>query len=193
MADAAEKPMTLGEFLDWAATQDEAYEFVDGKPRPLWPKDPITGRAGGTVFHHVIQSNCAAAVRSRRPLGCLVAADARVELADGSSRIPDVALFCGRAGREDLHLPNPVLLIEVLSATTADYDRGAKLDGYKEVATVREVWLVDSERRRVTVWCRGDDAGRPWHADEHIGSSVFASGVLGGEIPLAEIYADVEL
>jgi Uma2 family endonuclease len=159
----------------------------------LWPKDPATGMAGGTIFHHVIQSNCAAAIRSRRPTGCAVAIDARVELVDGSSRIPDVALFCGRASRGDLHLPEPVLLVEVLSATTADYDRGAKLDGYKEVATVREVWLVDSERRRVTVGRRGDDPGRLWHADEHIGSSVFTSGVLGGEVPLAEIYADVEL
>jgi Uma2 family endonuclease len=107
--------------------------------------------AGGTVFHHVVQLNCAAVVKGRRPPTCLAAVDARVELADGSSRIPDVALFCGRATRGDLHLPDPILLVEVLSPTTADYDRGAKLDGYKDVATVREIWLVDSEHRRVTV------------------------------------------
>jgi Uma2 family endonuclease len=193
MADAAEKPMTLEEFLAWAATQEEAYEFVDRKPRPLWPKDPVTGMAGGTVFHHVVQLNCAAIVKGRRPATCLAAVDARIELADGSSRIPDVALFCGRATQGEMHLPDPVLLVEVLSPTTADYDRGDKLDRYKEVATVREVWLVDSQRRWVTVWRRGDEAQHPWHADEHIGSSVFSSDVLGSEIPLAEIYADVEL
>jgi Uma2 family endonuclease len=185
--------MRLDQFLDWAAEQDEAHELVDGRPRLLWPRDPTTGMAGGSVFHHVIQGNCFAAIRARRPSACLVAVDARVALEDGSSRIPDVTLFCGRVERGAQHAPDPVLLVEVLSPSTADYDRGEKLDAYKATASVREVWLVDSERRRVTVWRRGDEAQRPWHADEYIGGGEFASGVLGGEVPFAEIYAGVEL
>ena len=193
MPEPLGQPMSMDQFLAWSAKQDEAHELVDGRPRPLWPRDPVTGMAGGTVAHHVIQANCLTAIRARRPSGCLVAADARVALKDGSSRIPDVTLFCGRAQRGDLHAPDPVLLVEVLSPSTADYDRGEKLDAYKETATVREVWLVDSERRRVTVWSRGGEAQRPWHADEYIGGGEFASGVLGGEVPFAEIYERLEL
>lgn len=79
-----------------------------------------------------------------------------------------------------------------MTAPTADYDRGEKLDAYKETASMREVWLVDSEHRRLTVWRRGEAAQRPWHADEYIGGGEFASGVLGRDVPFAEIYAGVE-
>jgi hypothetical protein len=45
----------------------------------------------------------------------------------------------------------------------------------------------------VTVRRRGEDAQRPWPTDEHIGGGAFASTVLAGEIPLAEIYAGLKL
>ena len=193
MADAAEKAMTYEEFLAWADTQEEAYEYVDGRPRPKWPVDPITGMSGGTVLHHTIQLTVGQAINRRRTPPCRVAVEARVRLADGTSRIPDVALYCGRADKRDRDLPEPVLLVEVLSATSADYDRGAKLDAYKEFETVREVWLVDSERRRVTVWRRSGREDSPWHADEYIGGAAFASGVLGSEVGLDELYEELEI
>jgi Uma2 family endonuclease len=193
MADAAEKAMTYEEFLAWADTQEETYEYVDGRPRPKWPVDPVTGMSGGTGFHHLIQLNVGQAVKARRTPPCRVAVEGRVQVADGTNRIPDVTLFCGVLGKKDRELPEPVLLVEVLSATSADYDRGAKLDAYKEVETVREVWLVDSERRRVTVWRRSGREESPWHADDYIGGAVFASGVLGGEVGLDEVYEDVEV
>lgn len=59
--------MRLDQFLDWAAQQDEAHELVGGRPRPLWPRDPTTGMAGGSVVHHVVQGNCFAAIWARLP------------------------------------------------------------------------------------------------------------------------------
>ena len=193
MAEAAERVMTLDEFEAWADTQEEAYEYVDGRPRPKWPVDPVTGMSGGTVLHHTIQATVAGVIDRRRTLPYRVAVGSRLRIADGSRRLPDVALYRGWVDKGERDLPEPVLLVEVLSATSADYDRGAKLDAYKEVETVREVWLVDSERRRVTVWRRSGREEVPWHADEYIGGAVFASGVLGGEVGLDEVYGDVEV
>lgn len=193
MAEPAERAMTLDEFEAWADTQEEAYEYVDGRPRPKWPVGPVTGMSGGTVLHHTVQLNVGQAINRRRTLPCRVAVEARIRLTDGTTRIPDVALYCGRADKKERDLPEPVLLVEVLSATSADYDRGARLDAYKEVETVREVWLVDSERRRVTVWRRSGRDDAPWHADEYIGGAVFASEVLGSEVGLDEVYGDVEV
>jgi Uma2 family endonuclease len=183
--------MTYEEFLAWADTQEEAYEYVDGRPRPKWPVDPVTGMSGGTVLHHTIQVSVSQVINQRRTPPCRVAVEARLRLADGTRRIPDVALYCGRADKKERGLPEPVLLVEVLSASSADYDRKAKLDAYKEFETVREVWLVDSERRRVTVWRRSGREESPWHADDHIGGAVFASGVLGGEVGLDEVHENV--
>jgi Uma2 family endonuclease len=49
---------------------------------------------------------------------------------------------------------DPVLIVEVLSPTTINIDKGEKLDDYKSLESLREVWLVDSTRRWVTLLCR---------------------------------------
>ena len=80
------------------------------------------------------------------------------------------------------------------SPSTEAYDRGQKLDVYKAQGSIAEVWLVDSERRRVTVWYRSREPGDAvWRAAEYIGSARLASPYLGAEIGLDELYGDIEL
>ncbi len=52
---------------------------------------------------------------------------------------------------------NPVLLVEVLSPTTEDYDRGEKLSHYKHISTLQEVMLVALAEHRVDLWRRVDE------------------------------------
>lgn len=188
MADAAERPMTLDEFLDWAERQEIPYEFVDGKPVPKYPDDGTPyAMAGGTADHHTIQASCVVALRARRPAGCRIASDARVELMDGSTRIPDVVMTCLPPVKDARHYPHPSLIVEVTSPTTADIDKGAKADAYRQLASLMELWLVDSTRRAVTVWQREGDA---WLVRDIIGQGEIPSGALGAPVPLAELYED---
>jgi Uma2 family endonuclease len=50
-----------------------------------------------------------------------------------------------------------MLLVEVLSPSTADYDRGEKLEHYKRIPSLREVVLVAHDEPLIEVWRRGDD------------------------------------
>lgn len=188
MADAAEKPMTLDEFLDWAERQEIPYELVDGRPVPKYPDDGTPfAMAGGTVDHHTAIGNCTATIRARRPAGCRVGPDARVAIEGRGSRIPDVVMTCRPHDKGAKLVLDPVLIVEVLSPTTVNVDKGEKFDDYKTIESLREVWFVDSTRRWVTLARRVPEG---WLLTDHIGGGSFRSDVLETELPLDELYAD---
>lgn len=66
---------------------------------------------------------------------------------------------------DNLHaIVNPVVIVEVLSPSTEEYDRGDKLEAYKQVAALREVVLVARDAPRIDVWRRADDG---WRRDSY--------------------------
>lgn len=87
-----------------------------------------------------------------------------------------------------MSLINPVLLYEVLSASTRDYDRGAKLEHYKTIPTLREVLLVDQPERRVEHHRRIE--GDRWVVAAF--TEGFIELALGVSLPMAEIYDMIE-
>jgi Uma2 family endonuclease len=188
MAEPAQKPMTLEEFLDWAERQEIPYELVDGIPVPKYPDDGTPyAMAGGSVDHHTIQLNVGSILKARKPAGCRAATDARITLPDGRSRIPDASLGCADQPKGEGILHSPVILAEVLSPTTINIDKGEKFDDYKTIESLREVWFVDSTRRWVTLARRVPEG---WLLTEHIGGGAFRSDVLAAELALDELYAD---
>ncbi len=120
----------------------------------------IFALSGGTWDHSVATSNL------NRELGnALSGTSCRV--VNGDLRIhvkseelytyPDVAVVCGKPRflerRTDTIL-NPTLIVEVLSPSTRDYDRGAKFGLYRGIASLQEYVLVDSEKARVECFRR---------------------------------------
>src|SRR5437764_6674816 len=116
MPDAAEKPMSRDEFLAWEREQPERYEF-DGFGATM-----VTG---GSLAQPTITMNIAGALRQAlRGTGCRpFASDAKV-IASGSVRYPDVSVTCTPIdARQDI-VPEPVLVVEVISPSTAHLDNG---------------------------------------------------------------------
>jgi len=113
---------------------------------------------------------------------------------------PDVMVVCGKirlVERRNDTLTNPILIVEVLSESTRDYDRGAKFNFYKQIPTLQEYVLVESEHAHVEVYRRaGDpsvDSGQaPWviEMSEGLDATVRLISV-EGEIPLAQVYSKV--
>jgi len=97
------------------------------------------------------------------PASCRVmTSDVKVRvLATGLSTFPDLSVVCGaleRAPDDQNCITNPSLLVEVLSPSTEDYDRGEKLSHYKQLPSLQTVLLVAHDARRITlVRRRGDD------------------------------------
>ncbi len=121
--------------------------------------------------------------------------DMRVHVpATGLYTYPDALVACGEPELRDGHfdtLLNPVLLIEVLSPSTAAWDRGSKLAQYQTIASLAEVLLVAQDEPRIEQHVR---AGAGWTSSVVTGlESRLALPSLGLELALAEVYDKVPL
>ncbi len=76
---------------------------------------------------------------------------------DTSYFYPDVVVVCGEPQFEDNSfdvLLNPVLIVEVLSPSTADYDRGEKFEHYKQLISLQEYIIVSQNRVHIEHYLR---------------------------------------
>jgi Uma2 family endonuclease len=94
-----------------------------------------------------------------------------------------------RVRETGLATTNPRLLVEVLSPSTEEYDRGEKLAHYKRIPGLRDVLLVAQAEERVELWSRPDDASR-WTLAEFREHSSVRLPSLPGKLSLADVYRD---
>ena len=159
------------------------HEFFDGA---------IYAMAGGTPEHAAIAANVIATLHAQLLGGpCRVySADLRVRVpATGLTTYPDVTVVCGEreTDPEDSNtVVNPTLIVEVLSPSTAEYDRGEKLAHYQQIASLREVVLVDHATRQITVSRRGDDG---FSSFEHRSDEPLALAAIAASLTLNAVYA----
>ena len=152
MTEPLPKPWTVGDFLEWEAQQPERYEFIDGR---------ILGMVGGTAAHATIKGNVFAVLRTRLQGGpCRVFVESLKVVIDVASHYPDVMVTCVAVQPGDDQVREPVVVVEVLSRTTADRDRSAKWVGYQEIPSLQHYVLIAQETRRVELFTRADDS---WH------------------------------
>ena len=87
--------------------------------------------------------------------------DLRVRvLSTGLTTYPDASVVCGPLERDPEGkntVLNPTLVVEVLSPSTADYDRGEKREHYQQIPSLREIVLVAQDQRLIEVYRRGND------------------------------------
>jgi Uma2 family endonuclease len=71
---------------------------------------------------------------------------------------PDAIVYCGsRLSADALIVPNPIIIVEVLSPTTAHTDTSAKLIGYFKLSSVQHYLIIDPEQRSLAHHARGSD------------------------------------
>lgn len=118
---------------------------------------------------------------------------------------PDIVVRCGPSSREDdllNYITDPVIVVEVLSPSTIDYDRGPKLEFYKSLPPIKHVVLVYQDQLRIEHYVR--DAGGEG-ADNGIGAwrhedlavltrpgDVLSLSAVEFEMPAADAYLGVE-
>jgi Uma2 family endonuclease len=110
--------------------------------------------------------------------------------ATGLSTYPDAAVVCGptqRAADDPLAVVNPVLLIEVTSPSTEDYDRGEKLRHHQNLPSPREVLIVSHQEPRLTLHRREGETWRTLSADR--GQELELSSI-GSRIGVDDVYRD---
>jgi Uma2 family endonuclease len=130
-------------YLDLEETATHKSEFYDGV---------IYAMAGGSFNHDMISGNVYAALHEFARTGSCIAFTSNMKLRIEAHNLylyPDAMLICGapkfEKNRTDAVL-NPLLLVEVLSKSTENYDRGKKFEYYRSLPTFQEYLLIDQER-----------------------------------------------
>ena len=149
---AANTPMTAQAFLAWDANEPLRHEFVRGD---------VFAMAGSEERHVMVTGNVYVALRAHlRGTSCrtfITNMKLRVEAAD-CYFYPDVMVTCSSVDAADpLIKREPVLVVEVLSPSTAAYDRGDKFAAYRLLPSLREMLLVDPDSRRCDLYRKGAD------------------------------------
>ena len=152
---ALPKPkMTVDEFLAWAATQEGRWELFDGVPVEMSSERAIHGR----VKYLVARAFDRAIERDGVPCQFLLDSVA-VRIDKHRSYQPDVLVYCSQAVPGDaIEVPNPVVVVEVLSPSNAMKDLRDKLLGYFQVPSIMHYLIVDPDNRLVIHHARGSDA-----------------------------------
>lgn len=143
------------EFLDQEVVSDTKHTYYQGL---------ITAMAGGTLAHGTLAMNLGGELRTAlRGRGCRVVGS-DVLFRTGTRDMftyPDVLVICGPAetmtGRPNV-VTNPVFVAEVLSPSTAAFDRGEKSHEYRATPSIRQYALNSQDKPWVEIHTR-DEAG----------------------------------
>ena len=141
------------EYLALEQDSTVRHEYLDGE---------IYAMAGGSPDHAALAGAIIAILGRQLPPGCRIfTSDLRLRIpATGLSTYPDAAVVCGRTVRsadDPLAVVNPVLVVEVTSPSTEDYDRGEKLRHYKSLSSLREVVIASYREPGLTLHRRQDN------------------------------------
>lgn len=151
--------------------------------------------AGATFEHNEVVANVVAELRAAlRATACRVcASDLRVKIPrTGLYTYPDASVVCEHPQFEDDKLDtllNPRLLVEVLSPSTEDYDRGTKFTNYRSIPSLRDYVLVSSDQPLVEYHTRRDDGS--WVLREIRAGARFKLESVGSELSVDELYLKV--
>jgi Uma2 family endonuclease len=183
------KKLTIEEYLEFEKTSEEKHEYYEGE---------IFAMSGSKVSHNTIAINLTVILgqmlkgKSCKPFN----SDQRIYITGNTLfTYPDISIVCGEIQTkddDDWNIINPSVIIEVLSRSTRNYDMGGKFDLYRDISTLKEYILVDSEA--VKVYAFRINNSNHWELEEYktIEETLLIKAILVS-IPLTDIYEGVKL
>ena len=184
MAIDSIRHMTVEEYFAFDEASEYKNEYIDGEVIPM---------TGGTLNHGAIIMNVGFALMRR-----LMGKDCRVFGGNVRNRVsatrylyPDISVVCGAPETDErsINLFNPVLVAEVTSPSSLDYDRGEKLIHYQSIPSLQVYLVIDQFKAHVELDARPDDR---WRTETFTGlDAIVPLAALSCELPLAEIYEGI--
>lgn len=184
------KKVTAQEYLTFERQSLEKHEFFEGE---------VFAMAGAGRSHNIIFSNFFIEIglqlkgKPCYPYG----SDMRIHIPENTLfTYPDISVICHDgitpSPEDDDTATQPTVLIEILSKSTRNYDRGVKFKLYRDIPTLKEYILIDSESINIEAFRLNADAH--WELEEYkrLAESL-AIPSIGFSMPLAEIYDRVNV
>lgn len=182
------KTITPAEYLKRERSAVQKSEYYAGE---------VFAMAGATPNHNRIAANVNAELNvGLRGHSCeAFNSDQRLFVKkNGLYTYPDVMVVCGRIEfdiRDKDAITNSVLIVEVLSPSTANYDRGGKFELYRDIPTFAEYVLIHQDKVHIEHHLR-DDRGRWLLTEYKDDQSALPFETIGLSIPLARVYERVD-
>jgi Uma2 family endonuclease len=186
-AELQSRRYTPEEYFALEERSEARHEYFEGE---------VFAMAGASVTHNLIKGNFIAGLRPGvRQRGCRYV-DENVRLAVSEKvfyTYPDVMVSCDAADRHESYTwRQPVLIVEVLSPSTSEYDRTTKFENYQKIPSLRHYLLI-SQSAWIVEWFRRNEAGQ-WIYTLLTGSdSTLEIPDLCLVLPLRELYEDTSV
>lgn len=191
------KKFTIEEYLEYENASLEKHEYYKGEIFLLHGHGEMLAMSGAGHNHNEIFSNIFGELAYRlkghkcKPYG----SDMRLNIPENTLfTYPDISIYCKEFSDkpDDKVTKSPAVIIEILSPSTKNYDKGEKFQLYRDIATLKEYILIDSEKIHVEIFRINDNAH--WELEEHkkIEEALLLKTVQLS-IPLTEIYEGTKL
>ncbi|HET7116055.1 MAG TPA: Uma2 family endonuclease [Hanamia sp.] len=180
---------SIEEYLEMENASIEKNEYYKGE---------IFAMSGAKVPHNTISFNLSGILYNKlkgkkcKPYG----SDQRIHIQSNTLfTYPDISIICGEIitlNNGDYNVLNPTVIIEVLSKSTSNYDRGVKFKLYRDIPTLKEYILVDSETIHIEVFRLNEN--NHWELEEYdsVENYLFVE-TIDEKIAIAEIYEGVNI
>lgn len=184
------KKYTLEAYLSLEERSEEKHEYIRGK---------IIAISGATANHNLIAANIIVALkialRNNEKKYYVMGSDMKIHIeAYQHVRYPDAVVICEKLSffnnRKDIII-NPLLIVEVLSESTAQIDRGKKFDEYQSIPSLKEYVLVRQDMPDILTFYR--EAPDLWRSQQvrKLEETIYLKS-LSCSLALAEVYEGVE-
>jgi len=156
----------------------------------------IFAMSGASIPHNIVFSNVLGILSGKlkgkncKPFG----SDLRIHIPKNSLyTYPDISIVCGEIETLDKSfdtITNPSIIIEILSTSTRDHDKGGKFTLYRDIVALKEYILIDSERISVEKFKRNTDSS--WQLTEYKeASQSFLVETIDLLISISDVYESV--
>jgi len=187
--DYQKQLITEEEYLAMEEQSIEKHEYYRGeifaRPDTKVPHNTITRNLLRDLAVHLRGKTC-------RPFN----SDQRIYIEkNGLFTYPDISIVCGKVetrNNDNWNVLNPTIIIEILSHSTKNYDRGDKFKLYRDIPSLKEYILVDSESVGIEAFFI--NANHHWELKEYrnVEAELWIENIRL-TVPLKEIYEDTEL
>ncbi len=178
--------VTLSEYRAMEATSEVRLEYVDGE---------VVAMAGGRRWHNHIGSGFVGELRNAvKGCGCYAyGSDMKVHVNEGAEFYPDAIVVCRPVTfpeGDDCAVTNPVVIVEVLSPTTAVWDLTGKRERYATLASLQHYLVAHADAWQVHHYRRNADGS--WRVTFHGAGDTIHLDAVGVTLSVDAVYAGVE-
>ncbi|MGY6529620.1 MAG: Uma2 family endonuclease [Cyanobacterium sp.] len=188
VAQLTKQQYTIEEYLELESQAEVRHEYIDGE---------ILEMAGGTTNHNLVTGNIYIALRLALKGKNYPVFIENVRLWIAQHKMftyPDVMVIAQNPeyhGENKTTVTNPIIIIEILSNSTRDYDLGRKFEYYRSLHSLQEYILVDPEKPLVMSYHRNSDQQWSLNILENINNTLTLNSI-SIKVNLKDIYEGIE-